>query len=53
MLRKFTEVPLDSESSMKDHENEFEKFYFISMVSPPHSIHHIESPFATSTLPIR
>lgn len=33
MLRKFTEVPLDSESSMKDHENEFEKFYFISMVS--------------------
>lgn len=33
MLRKFTEVPLDSEASMKDHENEFEKFYFISMVS--------------------
>lgn len=33
MLKKYTEVPLDSEQSIKDSENEFEKFYFISMVS--------------------
>lgn len=33
MLSKFIEVPLECESSIKDHEHDFEKFYFISMVS--------------------
>lgn len=32
-LNKFTEVPLECEAVIKDHEQEFEKFYFISMVS--------------------
>lgn len=33
MLNKYANVPLDSETSIKDCEHEFEKFYFISMVS--------------------
>lgn len=32
MLRKYADVPLDSDTSIKDCEHEFEKFYFISMV---------------------
>lgn len=32
MLRKYTDVPLDSEALIKECESEFEKFYFISMV---------------------
>lgn len=33
MLNKYANVPLDSEPAIKDCEHEFEKFYFISMVS--------------------
>lgn len=32
MLKNYADVPLDSETSIKDCEHEFEKFYFISMV---------------------
>lgn len=32
MLKKYADVPLDSDTSIKDCEHEFEKFYFISMV---------------------
>ncbi|KAG4067433.1 hypothetical protein HA402_009670 [Bradysia odoriphaga] len=30
-LNKFTEIPLECEAAIKDHEQEFEKFYFISV----------------------
>lgn len=32
-LSKFNDVSLEFENIIKDHEQEFEKFYFISMVS--------------------
>lgn len=32
MLKKYADVPLDSETSIKNCEHDFEKFYFISMV---------------------
>lgn len=32
-LNKFTEIPVECEAVIKDHEQEFEKFYFISIVS--------------------
>lgn len=32
MLKRYADVPLDSETSIKDCEHDFEKFYFISMV---------------------
>lgn len=32
-LNKFTAIPLECEAVIKDHEQEFEKFYFISIVS--------------------
>ncbi|XP_055315330.1 uncharacterized protein LOC129575560 isoform X4 [Sitodiplosis mosellana] len=31
MLKRYADVPLDSETSIKDCEHDFEKFYFISM----------------------
>lgn len=33
MLSKYTAIPLDDETLIKECENDFEKFYFVSMVS--------------------
>lgn len=42
MLKKYADVPLDSDTSIKDCEHEFEKFYFISMVGERKTIESIK-----------
>lgn len=39
MLSKYIGIPLDDETVAKECENEFEKFYFVSMVSCALPVH--------------